>query len=99
MKKKTRKDKKNRNLNSLFETKRLILKSFKKNYNLTRLSNWNSANYLTNSDLNYSSVQLVDRCIMSNRKNKYSKTFSISRLQFLKFARNGFINGIKKGSW
>ena len=99
MKKKTRKDKNNRNLNFLFETKRIILKSLKKNSNLTRLTNWKSTSFLTNSELNYSTVQLVNRCVLSDRKNKFTKNLHISRLQFLKVARNGFLNGLSKSSW
>ena len=99
MKKKIIKDKNNRYLNSLFETKRTILKSLKKNYNLTRLTNWNSAINLTDSNLNYATAKLVNRCILTGRKSKYTKSLNISRLQFLKAARNGNIVGLKKGSW
>ena len=99
MNKKKRKDKSIRNSYFLFETKRKILKSLKKNTNLNRLTNWNSVSLLTNSKLNYSNVQVVNRCVLSFRKSKYTKNLKFSRLQFLKLARNGFINGLKKGVW
>ena len=99
MKKKNRKEKLYRNLYSSVENKRIILKSISKNFNLTKLTNWNASSVLANKNINYSSNKLTKRCVLTNRKNKYSKVLNISRLKFLQLARNGELINLKKAIW
>ena len=99
MKKKNRKEKLYRNLYASVEKKRFILKSISKNFNLTKLTNWNAFNGLTHKSINYSSTKLTKRCVLTNRANKYTKVLNISRLKFLHLARNGEIIDIKKAVW
>ena len=99
MKSKVRKDKNNRKLMSKVEIKSLILKSLKKNYNLTKLTNWNSGVNLTKPTFNYVTTKLVNRCVITGRKSIYTKILNISRLKFLQLARNGDLVGLKKASW
>ena len=93
------KDKKKRNLQLQFEKKQKILKSISKNESLTKITRWNSNSQLSILNSNSYSIKLVRRCIITGRKNILNKMFKISRLAFLKLARNGLISGIKKASW
>ena len=99
MKKKSRKEKLYRNSYASVEKKRIILKSISKNFNLTRLTNWNASSSLTRKNLNYSTTKLTKRCVLTNRKNKSTNLLNISRLTFLHLARNGDIVGLKKAVW
>lgn len=99
MKKKNRKEKLYRNLYASVENKRTILKSISKNFNLTKLTNWNAFSDLTSKSINYSHSKLTKRCVLTNRKNKYTKVLNVSRLKFLQLARNGEIVNLKKAVW
>jgi len=97
MKNKTCIDKKKRNSNIKFETKRCILKNFYKSSKISKTVSWNSNLKLSIKTNN--SNQFVSRCVFSGQKKKINNLFHVSRLSFLKLARNGFINGIKKSTW
>jgi len=90
-------DKKKRNLNVKFENKRYILKNLYKNTKISKTIRWNSNLKLSNKTQNPN--QFVSRCIFSGQKKKINNLFHTSRLSFLRLARNGFINGIKKSAW
>ena len=99
MKKKSRKEKLYRTSYASVEKQRIILKSISKNFNLTRLTNWNASSSLNHKNLNYSTTKLTKRCVLTNRKNKSTNLLNISRLAFLHLARNGDIIGLKKAVW
>ena len=99
MKKKNRKEKLYRNLCGSIENKRTILKSISKNFNLTKLTNWNASGVLTHKNINYPFTKLTKRCVLTNRKNKHTKLLNISRLKFLQLARNGDLINLKKAVW
>jgi ribosomal protein S14 len=95
MKNQKQKDNKKRNSNLNFENKHLILKSVSKNSFIKKPVRWNSELKATGSTA-IASNNLVNRCILTGRKKMFHKSFRLSRLSFLKIARKGLINGIKK---
>ena len=97
MKNKVCADKKKRNLNLQFENKRYVLKSLSKSNKVNKIIKWNSMLKFTGQI--YKGNQFVSRCIFSGQKKKFNKSFNISRLFFLKSARNGVLPGIKKSTW
>lgn len=99
MKKILYKDKNNRKFVKNFENIRFIYKSITKNTKLPNFLRWNAILKLTNFNHNNSKTYLVRRCLLTGRKSKYSNLFKVSRLIFLKLAREGKINGIKKSTW
>lgn len=90
-------DKRKRHLNVRVENKRCVLKSLYKNVKISKASRLKSISKI--SDKKYSSSNLVSRCIFSGQKKKINNYFHVSRLSFLKLARNGFISGVKKSTW
>lgn len=99
MKNQIQKDKKKRECFLKFENKNIILKSIVKNTNLIKTIRWNAGLKLTDFELNAHKIRLVNRCILTSRKNRFNKSYKFSRLVFLKFVRNGYISGLKKLSW
>ena len=97
MKNKVCADRKKRSLISKSENKRYILKNLYKSVKINKTVKWNSNLKLFYETKN--SNQYVSRCIFSGQKKKINNLFHVSRSFFLKFARNGFINGIKKSTW
>jgi len=54
---------------------------------------------MSNLTKNQNKTKFVNRCIFTARRAKFNKNFKkFSRLSFLKLARSGAINGIKKAS-
>lgn len=78
------------------ETKQIILKSIKKNEKLVKATRWNASITLTDKQIPTFPVQLKKRCIVTGRKNILNKNYRLSRLSFLRYARNGLISGLKK---
>jgi len=99
MKKLIEKDKHKRKLVSKLETKRIILKTIVRNKNFLNTIRWSANLQLSDLFLNSSKTRLVNRCILTGRKSKLTKSFRFSRLVFLKLARNGMLTGLKKSSW
>jgi len=99
MKKLVEKDKYKRKLVLDFETKRVILKSIIRNENLLNKVRWAAKLELSDLFVNSAKCRTVNRCILTGRKSKIMKSYNFSRLSFLKLARNGLINGLKKSSW
>jgi small subunit ribosomal protein S14 len=95
---KIHKDKKKRNLNLKFENKCAILKSIARNTIISKTVRWNSELKLTTLSSNVFKTRLVKRCFLTGRKQKINKRFNVSRLAFLKLARNGIIPGLKKST-
>ena len=90
-------DNKKRNLNLRYENKRYVLKSLFKNVKITKQNRWNFN--LNLSNINCNSTSLVKRCVLTGQKKKINKFFNLSRLSFLRLARNGLIHGIRKSTW
>ena len=97
MKNKLYSDIKKRNLNVKYENKQYILKSLNKNTKLSKTNRWNFDLNLCNR--NKTSNVLVKRCILTGQKKKINKLFNLSRMSFLRLARNGFLSGVKKSTW
>jgi ribosomal protein S14 len=99
MKKLARKDKKKRLNNFKFELKSKILKSLTKNFNLTNNTRWNASLILTDLPIKLNKISLNNRCILTFRRSSFKQLYSISRLVFLKLARENRISGLKKNIW
>lgn len=94
------KDKKIRKLFSKKELTDFVLKNLVQNSNLSVIIKWNAVLRMSNLTKNQNKTKFVNRCILTARKAKFNKNFkNFSRLSFLKLARSGTINGIKKASW
>ena len=79
-----------------FEMKKFIIKSLLYNTNFSKLLRWKVSKTLTSK---ISLVRLVNRCVISGRKKRINNLYSFSRIFFLKLARSGNLNGLKKSSW
>jgi ribosomal protein S14 len=100
MKKKSQKDRKIRKLFNQQELNHIILKSIVKNENLSLVVKWNAISKLSNFSGSKNKTRFVNRCILTNRKAKFTNIFKkFSRLSFLRLARSGTISGLKKSSW
>jgi len=94
------KDKKIRKLFSKKELTDFVLKNLVQNSNLSVIIKWNAILQMSNLTKNQNKTKFVNRCILTARKAKFNKNFkNFSRLSFLKLARSGTINGVKKASW
>jgi ribosomal protein S14 len=99
MQKLLQKDIKLRNRILLNEKNHFILKSIIKNFNFFILVRWNAFLKLKELTQNSSKVSVVNRCLASISKKRFSKLTGFSRHVFLKSIRKGSVNGIKKSSW
>lgn len=99
MKKLVRKDTINRNILYKYETKRFVLKNIIKNQNLSLTIRWKALLKLSKILKQSSSIYNINRCIFTGRKKRINSFYSFSRIMFLKFARFGYFNGLKKSSW
>ena len=99
MKNQIYKDNKKRILNYKLENKKFILKSIFKNTNVSKIVLHNSGLKFTEfSNFSYETA-LVNRCVLTGRNKRFKNFLKFSRLAFLKYARNGFIYGLKKSAW
>lgn len=99
MKKLVKKDKKNRNYFLNKEVKRFVLKNIMKNNNFSIVLRCKALLKLSKELKRSSLIFFVNRCIFTGRRKRVNKFFNFSRMIFLKFARFGYINGLKKASW
>jgi ribosomal protein S14 len=100
MRKHNKKDKKRRTSFSPQELNQILLKTIVLNENLSRVIKWNAVLKSSNLSNNQNKVRFVSRCLFTNRKAKFNRTFKkFSRLSFIRFARFGYISGLKKSSW
>ena len=97
MKKLLQKEKRKRKILKTFENKKTILKSLSNNFNLIKTVRWNSNLKMTGSSVKLN--QLGKRCVLTGRKNVFNKHYNISRLSFLKQARQGLISGLTRSTW
>jgi len=96
MKKILKRSKFKRNLALKFENKKKIYKSISLNNNLIKPLRWNADLNLLNRSLG--TTQLTNRCLITGRKNIFSKPYKLSRIIFLKYARKGFIPNLIKST-
>lgn len=99
MKKLVKQDKFNRNYVYKYELKRFILKNVMKNRKLLIDIRCKALLELSKMSKMSSSIYFSNRCIFTGRRKRINKLYSFSRIMFLKFARYGFVNGLKKASW
>jgi ribosomal protein S14 len=90
MKNKIYKDKNKRKLSLKNETRLIVLKSIYKTSTVPKSVRWNTGLCFESYIRTYPSSN-VNRCILTGRKKKIASSFKLSRLSFLKFARNGYI--------
>lgn len=99
MKNQIYKDKNKRNLSFTLENKKFVLKSILQNVSISKVISYNS-NFKFTEFPNYSYLSsLVNRCVVTGRRKKIQKMFRFSRLSFLNYARNGYVNGLTKSTW
>lgn len=99
MKKQVRKDKTNRNLLFLDETKRFLLKNIVKNNNLSVSIRWKAVLIIAKMLKGGSSTVVCNRCIFTGRRKRINKFYSFSRIMFLRLVRFGHLCSLKKSSW
>ena len=99
MKKLVRKDKHKRELISNAEVKHFVFKNIVNNHVFQSKIRWKAALNLSKNFKNFNFQSLINRCIFTSRKKRINKLYSFSRIIFLKLARSGYINGLKKASW
>jgi small subunit ribosomal protein S14 len=92
-------DKKRRDLASLYEKKRLVFKSISANHNIELGIRWKANLELSNLPKNSSKTKLVNRCILTGRSRAVDQDFKISRMCLRDLAGSGSIPGLKKSSW
>ena len=97
MKKIVLRSKKKRLTGFASEKKRIILKSLSHNINLTKVCRWENSFELIK--VQTTPTQLTNRCIITGRKSIFNKHYKLSRISFLKHARNGSISGLVKATW
>ena len=97
MKKILKNSKFKRNLVLNYEKRKKIYKSLTLNNNLIKTVRWKAD--LNTLKRSLSSIQLTNRCIVSGRKNILNKSYKLSRIIFLKYARKGFITNLIKSTW
>ena len=99
MKKFNQKEKKNRSIVFKAEDTRIILKSITRNINLANLTRWNAVLKLAMLSNKGAKNRLVNRCIFTGRKGRFTASYKFSRLVFLRLLRSGNISGFTKSSW
>lgn len=93
------KDKNSRIKIKNFENKRFIFKNLINNSNVSKLIRWKFLEKVFLLPVESSLSHITNRCVITNRKKRINKLYSISRISFLKLARKGYVNGLKKSSW
>jgi len=91
-------DCKNRKLFFIDETKFKVEKLLKQNNLILKFQKWNVILQKEFKLINFK-VRVKNRCIVSGRGSSISRIYSISRIQFREFGRDGLITGLMKSSW
>jgi small subunit ribosomal protein S14 len=99
MKKKIKKNIKQRLLFKDLEKKRLIIKIISNNFNLKKNIRWKIEQKWFNFNKNSSLTRIKNICILTGRSKSIYRFFKISRLQLRKLASFGFLPGVSKYSW
>ena len=93
------KEKKNRKSHYLYEDSQIILKTIIQNQYIETTAKLNATLKFSAITKLSAKVHLVNRCIITGRRNRVNKLYKFSRLVFLKLARNTDISGLKKETW
>ena len=99
MKKIKIKDAVNRKKVKKSELKWFVLKQIYTNSNFFKLLRWNALNKLNNFFRNGSKTFLSNRCVKTTNKKTFHKFSNFSRIVFLRFAKSGFVSGLRKSCW
>ena len=91
-------DCKNRKLFFVYEIKFKVEKLLKQNNLILKFQKWNVILQKEFKLINFK-VRVKNRCIVSGRGSSISRIYSISRIQFREFGRDGLITGLMKSSW
>jgi len=92
-------DQKRRLLFFKFETKRRILKTLIRDFNLSKNLRFKSIQELNKIPRNSSLSRVKNRCVETARAKSNSRNFKISRITFRELASKGLLPGIIKSSW
>lgn len=93
------KDKQNRIGFKNFEYKKLIVKTLITNTNLSKVVRWKFSKELIVLPKKFLLSSFNNRCVITGRKKRINKLYSFSRIMFLRLAREGKLNNLKKATW
>lgn len=93
------KEKKNRDNVYKHENTQIILKSIVQNIFFKKPTKLNTTLKLSTLIKSSIKIRLVNRCILTGRKNRFNRLYKFSRLIFFKLARNNSFVGLKKSVW
>ncbi len=99
MKKKIKKNIKQRYLIQFYEKKRLVLKILSKNQIIKNSIRWKVQQKWFFFQKNSSITRIKNICILTGRSKSIYRFFKISRLQFRQKASMGLLPGFSKHSW
>ena len=99
MKNQIYKDKKKRYENLTQQTKKDVLISIYKNQKIAINIRLNSSLQFSKNFCLNSLTSSINRCVYTGRNKLIHRKFKLSRLSFLKLARNGLVCGLTKSSW
>lgn len=99
MKKLVQKDKKTRKSIKEFELKKLVVLSIFKNSQLSKLTSLKSTKEFALLPIKSSKTRHVNRCVVTGRKKRINKLYSLSRISFMRLVQNGSICGLRNSSW
>lgn len=99
MKKKIKKNIKQRYLFKHFEKNKLILRILIKNLKLKNFKRWKIQQKLIFFNKNSSITQIKNICILTGRSRSIYRIFKISRIQLRKLISNKNLPGLFKYSW
>jgi len=99
MKKKIKKNIKQRYLFSFFEKKRLILKIIEKNLNIEKIKRLKAQQKIILFNQNSSITRIKNICILTGRSRSIYRLFKISRIQLRKLISEKKLPGFYKYSW
>ena len=81
------------------ESVRIVLKSISQNIYLEKPTKLTTLLKLSTLINNFIKIRLVNRCIITDRRNRYNLFYKFSRLIFLKLGRNNDLVGLKRHNW
>ncbi len=99
MKKKIKKNIKQRYLFKNLEKKRLVLKIISKNLNIQKNLRYKIQQKWFFFNQNSSITRIKNICVLTGRSKSVYRLFKISRIQLRKLASEGLLPGVSKYSW
>nr|YP_010377285.1 ribosomal protein S14 [Odontella aurita]QYB22934.1 ribosomal protein S14 [Odontella aurita] len=95
----TLKEKQKRKSLFLNESTHAVLKSMRQNLFIKKPTKLNTTIKLSTLIKLSIKIRLVNRCVLTDRKNRFHLFYKFSRLVFLKLARNKDLLGLNRHSW